>query len=103
MKLTPASIAACSAAMESVSSTGPHEAPIAHAPKLIEDTRRPVDPSGLKCMTPHSPSRQRRPPHHSALGARQRVIDDKRVRVDGPYDGFDPADLEPRDDAVEDV
>ena len=47
MKFTPASTAACSAANESRSSTGPHALPMAHAPKLMVDTDMPVRPKGL--------------------------------------------------------
>src|SRR5262245_45827632 len=45
MKLTPASIAACSVRIDSWSSTAPHDPPIAHAPKLIVDTLNPVRPN----------------------------------------------------------
>src|SRR5436309_1816159 len=45
MKLTPASTDACSVRIDSSSSTGPHDPPIAHAPKLIVDTSNPVRPS----------------------------------------------------------
>src|SRR4029079_14434097 len=44
-KLTPASIAACSARSDSSSSTAPHDPPMAHATKPIVDTRKPVRPS----------------------------------------------------------
>src|SRR3954453_14160467 len=47
MKFPPASFAACSAAMDSLSSTFPHETPIAQAPKLISETFQPVRPNGL--------------------------------------------------------
>src|ERR1700760_4080205 len=46
MKFTPASTAAFSAAIDSLSSTGPHEPPIAQAPKLISETFQPVRPNG---------------------------------------------------------
>src|ERR1017187_6328176 len=38
MKLTPQSMALCSAASDSESSTDPQELPMAHAPKLISET-----------------------------------------------------------------
>src|SRR6185503_13542933 len=45
MKLTPASTAACRAAMEAASSTGPQVPPMAQAPKLTVETVRLVRPS----------------------------------------------------------
>src|SRR5689334_13954017 len=46
MKFTPASMAACSARIDSPSSAPPHaEPPIPHAPKLAADTCMPVRPS----------------------------------------------------------
>src|SRR6185503_16365886 len=45
MKLTPASTAACSAAIDVSSSTLPQKPPMAHAPKLIGDTTMSVRPS----------------------------------------------------------
>src|SRR5437762_10841581 len=53
-KLTPRSTALRTASMDSVSFVGPYEfpcafPPIAHAPKPISDTSRPVRPSGRRC------------------------------------------------------
>src|ERR1017187_6375455 len=45
MKFTPQSMALCSAASDSESSTGPHALPMAHAPKLISETFQGVRPS----------------------------------------------------------
>src|SRR5262249_3553845 len=50
MKLTPPSIAACSARIDVSSSTAPHDPPIAHAPKLTVETRNPVRPSSRYCI-----------------------------------------------------
>ena len=48
MKFMPASTPACSARIDSSSSTAPHEPPIAHAPNPIADTVMSVRPS-LRC------------------------------------------------------
>src|ERR1035438_2094096 len=45
MKLTPPSMALCSAASDSESSTGPQALPMAHAPKLISETFQGVRPN----------------------------------------------------------
>src|SRR5579863_8585299 len=50
MKFTPQSTALCSAAMDSPSSTAPHDPPIAHAPKLTAETFHPVRPNARYCM-----------------------------------------------------
>src|SRR3954452_5478685 len=52
MKFTPASIAVFSAAIDSLSSTLPHDPPIAQAPKLISETFQPVRPNGRYCIFP---------------------------------------------------
>jgi len=49
-KLTPRSAARFKAARESLSSTGPHVPPMAHAPKLMADTFQPVRPSSRYSM-----------------------------------------------------
>src|SRR5687768_12371476 len=50
MKLTPLSIAACNARIDSSSSTAPQKPPIAQAPKPIADTRMSVRPSCRYCI-----------------------------------------------------
>ena len=52
MKFVPASIAACSARIDSSSSTGPQVPPMAQAPKLMAETFMSVRPSGLYSMAP---------------------------------------------------
>src|SRR6188508_639883 len=55
MKLTPASTAACSAAIDVSSSTCPQKPPIAHAPKPIGETTMVVPPRndfGNRCAVP---------------------------------------------------
>src|SRR4029453_17316738 len=51
MKLTPLSIAACSASIAERSSTGPQDPPMAQAPKLTAETLKPVRPSGRYCTS----------------------------------------------------
>ena len=63
MKFVPASTAACSAASDSASSTAPQEPPMAQAPKLTDETGRPVRPSVRWFM---GESLSRAPWHHAA-------------------------------------
>ncbi len=61
-------------------------------PRAPRATRTSPDPSVQNC-----------PSDHTALGACQGVKDHKGARVDVSNDRLDPADLEPRDDAIQDV
>src|SRR5688572_7959437 len=68
--------------MAAASSTSPHVPPIAHAPKLMLETSKPVRPSALYCMAPSYQGPAQLSEQDPAHGEARRDADEPGLRSD---------------------